>query len=210
MIGPRVFALVPAAGQSSRMGRPKLLLPLGGRTVIEHVIAAFRAAGVERVLVVVPPGQPELAEVTGHAGADVLLLEAQTTDMRATVEHGLAWLEEQHRPTPDDGWLLAPADHPTLSAPVVRLLLGAWARPAGRSILIPTCGGKRGHPALIGWDHVPAIRAWPGGKGLNDYLRGQLAETELVETGDEAVLLDLDTPADYERLRQRGWPAPST
>ncbi len=50
-----IFAVVPAAGRSSRMGRPKLSLPLGGRTVLEHVVIALRQGGVDEVLVVVGP-----------------------------------------------------------------------------------------------------------------------------------------------------------
>src|SRR5207237_3552168 len=57
---PVGLALIPAAGKSTRMGRPKLALPLGGRTVLEHVVAALRDAGVEHVLVVVGPHVPEL------------------------------------------------------------------------------------------------------------------------------------------------------
>src|SRR5436309_15902360 len=115
-----IYAVVPAGGRSTRMGRPKLALPLGDRTVIEHVVAALRAGGADRVLVVVGPHTPELAPLASAAGADVCRLPEATADMRATVEHGLRWLEENCRLRPDDAWLLAPADHPTLDAGVVR------------------------------------------------------------------------------------------
>ena len=68
----RVFALVPAAGFSRRMGRPKLGLPLGERTVLEHVVAALRQGGAEHVLVVVGPHVPELAPLAAAAVAEVL------------------------------------------------------------------------------------------------------------------------------------------
>src|SRR5438094_5048989 len=119
------FAVVPACGHSTRMGRPKLSLPLGGRAVIEHVVAALRGGGVEHVLAVAGPHVPELAPLARAAGADVLLLPEPTADMRATVERGLRWLEDRFAPGPDGVWLLAPADHPVLSPPVVRQLLDA-------------------------------------------------------------------------------------
>jgi molybdenum cofactor cytidylyltransferase len=194
------FALLPAAGKSTRMGRPKLALPLGGRTVLEHTVGAIRQAGVEHILVVVGPHVPELAGLAAAAGASVLQLAAETADMRATVEEGLRWLEERFHPTADAGWLLCPADHPVLDAGVVRRLLQARRDTPHGTILIPTFQGRRGHPALIDWRHVPGIRALPPGVGLNGYLRRQGAETIEVPVESASVLCDLDTPQDYEKL----------
>jgi len=119
------FALIPAGGKSSRMGTPKLSLPLGDRSVLEHVIGRLQEATIEHVLVVVGAHVPELVPLAGKAGAEVLLLSADTPDMRATVEQGLLWLEERYQPGSDDHWLLVPADHPTLEAQSVRQLLVA-------------------------------------------------------------------------------------
>jgi molybdenum cofactor cytidylyltransferase len=198
-----MFALVPAAGKSTRMGRAKLALPLGERTVLEHVIAALRSGGAEHVLVVLGPHVSELAPLAESAGASVLVLSEETADMRATVEAGLRWLEERFAPRPETAWLLAPADHPTLDPDVVRQLLAARAAHPEASIFIPTFGSERGHPALIAWKHVAAMRGLPGGQGLNVYLRQQTRETLEVPVGTDAVLCDLDTPEDYERLRRK-------
>jgi molybdenum cofactor cytidylyltransferase len=195
-----ILALLPAAGKSTRMGRPKLVLPLGGRTVLEHAVAALRQAGVEHVLVVVGPHVPELIPLAKAAGAAVCPLAQETPDMRATIEHGLNWVEERFHPGPDDAWLLTPADHPTLDAAVVRQLGQARAAHPDRSIFIPVFAGRRGHPTLIGWKHVAGVRAHPAGQGLNAYLRLHGAETLEVPVTSADVLRDLDTPEDYERL----------
>src|SRR5712691_10446212 len=97
-------ALIPAGGRSTRMGRPKLALPLGDRSVLERVVGSVRRAGVEHVLVVIGPHVPELVPLARSAGAHVLLLDAETADMRATIEHGLRWLEDHFHPRPDDDW----------------------------------------------------------------------------------------------------------
>jgi molybdenum cofactor cytidylyltransferase len=199
---PRTFGLIPAAGKSVRMGQPKLALPLGGRSVLEWVLAALRAAGVEHTLVVLGPHVPELEPLARAAGAHVLPLTEETPDMRATVERGLAWLEAAFHPAAGDRWLLVPADHPTLDANVVRGLLQAEL-PQGRTILIPTFQGRRGHPALIGWEHVPAIRALAQGEGLNLYVRRQEQATLEMPVKSAEVLCDLDTPEEYERLQRR-------
>src|SRR5262249_22786881 len=114
------FAVVPAAGHSQRMGRPKLALPLAGRSVLEHVVTALRSGGCDPVLVVVGPHVPELVPLAESAGARVMSLLQPTADMRSTVQTGLDWLGERLHPSPDQPWLLSPGDHPTLDTDVVR------------------------------------------------------------------------------------------
>src|SRR5262249_35030852 len=133
----KTFALLPAGGQSRRMGQPKLALPLGGRTVLGWVIAALRDVPVDHVLVVIGPHVPELVPLANAAGADVLQLSHETSDMRATVEHGLRALEERWAPRPGDAWFLVPADHPALDASVPRILLEAQVAQPQASIVIP-------------------------------------------------------------------------
>jgi len=199
---PLTFAVVPAAGHSTRMGRPKLSLPLGDRSILENVVGALRWAEVQHIVVVAGPHTAELAPLAEAAGSHVLVLPEATADMRATVERGLRWLEERFGPRPGDGWLLVPADHARIEAAVVRQLLESRGAHPGASVIIPTYGGRRGHPVLIDWKHVAGIRAWPAGQGLNTYLRGQAAETLELAVADAGVLFDMDTPEDYERLRR--------
>jgi CTP:molybdopterin cytidylyltransferase MocA len=197
-----IFAVVPAAGHSTRMGRPKLALPLAGGTVLERVVAALRAGGCDHVVVVLSPRVRALAPPAASAGAHVCLLPGDTPDMRATVEHGLRWLEWRFIPQPDDAWLLAPGDHPALDGGVVRRLIEAYA-PGGHSVVVPTVDGRRGHPTLIAWRHVAGMRTHPAGQGINGYVRTLGEATLAVPVSDRGIVCDLDTPADYERLRAR-------
>jgi molybdenum cofactor cytidylyltransferase len=188
------------------MGRPKLALPLGDRTVLEHVIAALRAANVDHILVVLGPHVAELRPLAEAAGAHVHVLAEATPDMRTTVEHGLRWLENRFAPNPDDSWLLVPADHPTLRPDVICQLMDAQKTHPQRSIFVPTYQARRGHPTLIAWEHVHGMRALPAGVGINTYLRQQIDQTLEVASDSAEILLDLDTPEDYERLL-RAWTA---
>jgi molybdenum cofactor cytidylyltransferase len=197
----RAFAIVPACGHSTRMGQPKLALPLGGQTVIERVVSTLRDGGVEHVVVVIGPHVPGLVPLARSAGADVLALDEPTPDMRATVERGLNWFEEQRFPSPDDWWILAPADHPAFPASAVRELLAARSVP--HSIIIPTHNGRRGHPALLRWRHAAGIRALPVNVGINAYLRAHATETLKLPVNDPGILANLDTPEDYEHIRPR-------
>ncbi len=200
------FAILPAAGHSRRMGRPKLTLPLGDRTILEHLIAALHRAEVEHVLVVVGPHVREIAVLADCAGACVYRLSTETPDMRTTVERGLDWLEEHHRPRTDDAWLLVPADHPALDPAAMLELNRARRNHPEFSIFVPTYRGQRGHPLLLTWRHVEGIRAHPRDEGLNTYVRSQTAQTLEVPVEMESILWDLDTPEDYQRLLQHWAP----
>jgi molybdenum cofactor cytidylyltransferase len=196
----KTFGLIPAAGKSRRMGRAKLLLPLGESTVLEHVLSAVRLAGVAPILVVVAPDADALANLATVAGAHVFRLPEDTPDMRATCLHGLAWLDEHFHPHGDDGWLLLPADHPTVRPEVVRCLLAARQENHDKTIIVPTHDGRRGHPTWLSWSHAAAIRTLPSEQGLNAFIRARAAETlELAWPSDE-ILRDLDTPEDYQAL----------
>lgn len=194
-----LLAVIPAAGHSTRMGRPKLSLPLGDRTVLEWTIGSLKCVAGCEALVVIGPHTPELARLVEKAGAHLLQLEHPTPDMRATVEAGLDWLEKRFAPAPNDAWLLCPADVPMVEPGVIRQL--AMDSRGSGGVRIPTHAGKRGHPALIGWRHVAGIRAFPAGRGLNEYFR-QCGIIE-VPVDSDTILLDLDLPEDYARLRER-------
>ena len=86
------YAVIPAAGQSQRMGREKLRLPVGGQPILLRLVEAFRAGGVEKILVVLGPTSADLAERVQAAGGTAVCLPAATPDMRATVQHGLTWM----------------------------------------------------------------------------------------------------------------------
>lgn len=195
-----IVALLPAAGRSRRMGQPKLLLPYRGRTVLEQVVATLHLAGIEHIVVVTPPDLPQLARLAHESKAIAVELREQTPDMRATVEAGLAFIETQFHPSPSDDWLLIPADHPTLSPQIIQQLRQARASQQERSVFVPVWNGKRGHPTLIRWSHVAGIRALPANQGINAYLRQQETAVLEVPATSADVLLDLDTPEDYQRL----------
>jgi molybdenum cofactor cytidylyltransferase len=196
----RTFGLIPAAGKSVRMGQPKLLLPLGGQTVLARVVAAVRDGGVTDVLVVVGPAGDAVETAALHAGAHVLKLTEDTADMRETCQRGLDWLASQFQPGPGDGWLLLPADHPTTRPAIVRTLLEAATNNPQRSIIVPVCEGRRGHPVWLRWEHAAALRSLPMGQGLNALVRGHAENTLELPWPDPEVLRDLDTPEEYERL----------
>ena len=194
------FAIVPAAGRSVRMGSHKLLLPWRGKTVIEHVLDAWQASRVDRVVVVVRADDAELAAVVRACSVDVVVPSEPPPEMKISVLYGLEHVRASYAPSDPAAWLLAPADMPGLSPTVIDRLLAEHE--ANRSeILIPTFGERRGHPVLFPWPLASAVEQLSAREGLNGLVaRGP---TRLVPCDDPAILDDLDTPEDYRRLDKR-------
>ena len=202
-------AIIPAAGLSRRMGRPKLILPIRRRgqsdgdaiTVIETVIQAFRYGGCDYVGVVAPPiERPESAEVVrsaSRAGAEVWIPSEQPPDMRSSLLFGLRELERRGIPP---FVLIAPGDAIGMTADVVvRCLRAALAEPD--RLVVPICQGQRGHPLVLPWRCVEEIRALPPDLGVNAVVRRHENEIRLEPVDDPMIVEDLDVPDDYERWR---------
>ena len=201
-----ICALLPAAGRSLRMGQPKLLLPVQGQPLLARTVAAFRQAGIARILVVAPPQPVQIAAVAQQAGAEVLHLPVSTPDMRSTVHAGLEWIERHWQPQPHDAWFLSPADYPCLEPEAIRTLADCGISQQA-SIVVPTYQGRRGHPVLLAWSHVAALERFDRNLGLDAYIRQQPDVRELpVPTA--GILADLDTPEDYRRLTASEPPPP--
>jgi molybdenum cofactor cytidylyltransferase len=201
----KIVAVVPAAGHSTRMGRPKLALSFGDRTVLEHVVSALLAGGVEHVVVVIGPHVAELQALAEAAGAKVHTLPATTPDMRSTIELGLRYLAERYVLEPHDAFLLAPGDRPGFTADIVCQLYDAYLSPrSSSSIVIPTYGTCRAHPSLIAWKHVAGILALPYDLGVNAFFHKNAEVVEELPVTDGRVLLNLDTPDDYDVLQRSG------
>lgn len=202
----RAFGIIPAAGHSVRMGRPKLLLPWDGTTVIQTVLREWLASRVDRVVLVIRSNDAALAaacdeQAQSAAGRLVVVRpELDPPDMKASVAAALDWLARHEHPMPDDAWLFAPADLPTLRRESIDGLLAAATATPGQ-VWAPEQGGKRGHPALFPWSLAPEVARLAPDEGLNRLL--DLHPIRLLADATSESLADLDTPDDYARLTAR-------
>lgn len=185
------------------MGRAKLLIEFGGRPLIARVVDALLKGGASPSVVVTPPADapegPAIAEAASQAGAKVLTPDRRPKDMRESVELALAALADMRGEAPG-GVLLAPADSPRLEAAMVGRLIDAW-RGRPESIFIPTFAGRRGHPIVLPWRIATSIVDLPGGVGVNALISQHATEVQEIPCADDAVLVDLDTPDDLDRIR---------
>jgi molybdenum cofactor cytidylyltransferase len=199
---PTMFAIIPAAGHSVRMGTPKLLLPLAGKPLVLHAIEAWKRSIVEAIVVVVRAGDRALIDVVRNAGVALVEADPPPADMKASIQAALRHVERQYAPRGDAAFLVAPADMPHLAPAVIDRLIAEHARQGGR-ILVPTRAGRRGHPVLFPWNLEAKVHALGPEEGLDALVRGpaavEIACDDLM-AGTEQAFADIDTPEQYRQL----------
>ncbi|MDR1571919.1 MAG: histidine phosphatase family protein [Clostridiales Family XIII bacterium] len=189
--------IVLAAGYSSRMGGFKPLLDIGGRPALARAIGSLRRAGAGRAVVVTGHGRELIAGLIAEQGAAEAWNPRFAEGMFSSVRAGLEKAAELCGRDPV--CLLLPADCPMASPRSIEALLAAGERMPGRFIA-PCYRGKKGHPLLIPPEFAGEIRGYGGEGGLKALTRLHEDRMELLETGDEGVVLDMDTPEGYGEM----------
>ena len=188
----KIVAVVPAAGRSSRMGRAKALLPFGGATVLETVLMRLAEAGVMGSIVVLRPDLTEAAAPLAlRRGARIGVNANPEAEMLDSIRLGLAAVMGD-----PDAIFIWPTDCPSVSAGTLRALAHEASR---ERAVLPVFGGRRGHPLLLGAGLLADVAAIPPAQGMNALWRRRPEVLVEVDVADAGVLVDLDTPEDYEK-----------
>jgi nicotine blue oxidoreductase len=186
--------VVPSSGSSTRMGRDKGLLEIGGVSFLRWTVQALQEGGCEPVLVVVADGEDALADEASTAGAVVLLNPDPGEGPITSLRIALAALDGAI-----EGVAYLPVDHPMVRSDTVRLLLDA-ARRGGSSLTIPRYEGKRGHPAVFGRALFAELLDPQLDGGAKTVVHRHLSTALLVDVDDPGVTIDIDTPDVYEAV----------
>lgn len=190
-----VVGVLLAAGGSSRFGEAnKLLAPVDGDPVVRHAARALLASGVERTVAVVGHDRDRVAAALD--GLDVAVVDnpAHESGLASSVRAGVRAADGA------DAAVFALGDMPAVRPASVDRLLAAYRAGAGDA-LAAACDGRRGNPVLFDARHFDRLAALSGDAGGRQVF-GESDAAALVETGDEGVLLDVDTPAALERIRE--------
>jgi molybdenum cofactor cytidylyltransferase len=192
---PLIKGIVLAAGQSRRLGQPKQLLVLDGKSLISHVVECCLGSRLDDVLVVV--GHEAAAVRHALTGLDVFFVvndrheEGQSTSLIA----GIAAAGRA------GAVVVVLADQPGIDGAAINRLIEA--RQAGATLGMARYGERRGHPVLFGHEVFDELRYITGDQGGRDVLRRHGDDVVLVDGGSDQVPVDVDTAEDYAQLLER-------
>ena len=192
--------LVLAAGKSTRMGRPKALLPLGRHTFLTRILQTCRDAGIGEVVVVLGHEANAVREsVTALGFTPVFVYNAQfEAGQFSSLRAGLAAIDR-----PDvAATLMTLVDVPLVSAATIRAVVDRY-RATGAPVVRPVHGALHGHPVLIAQALFQTLRSADPAAGAKPTVRSHASDAGDVLVDDPGAFQDIDTPDDYARVLER-------
>lgn len=189
-----IAAILLAAGESTRMGQSKPLLPFGDSTLVEHIVEELLASRLDRVCVVLGHEADRVRAALEGCPVQTVLNADYREGMLSSVRQGLRAL-----PPETEAVLVTPIDQPGLTRGLVNALIDAYRRNS-TDIAVPTHQGRRGHPLAFSARYIPEILTDFDDAGLRGLLARHAVNVLEVPLNDPAVLDDTDTPEAYQRF----------
>jgi molybdenum cofactor cytidylyltransferase len=186
-----IWAVILAAGESKRMGFPKMLLPFNGSTMLECVINSVSQSKIDKVIIVLGAEKESLIQLAEKLKIEYCYNENYKEGMLSSVQCGF-------RKLPEDctACIVFQGDQPLINSDVIDTIIEAY-RASDKGIVIPVFNKKRGHPVLIDIKYRHNITALNPAKGLRS-LASVFSEDVLeVETHEPGILRDFDTYQQY-------------
>ena len=187
-----IAGIVLAAGGSTRMGRPKMLLPAGSGTLLSAAVAPLLEAGLDRVVVVLGDRAEEVRR-GARLPVDPRIVLVVCPDWRAGMASSLKRGLEACAGA--DAVVVALGDQPGVTAERVRVVTAAFG--PGRALVVPVHRGIPSHPLLFGRSLFSELEALSGDVGAREIVRRHEDEAVRIEI---EPLPDIDTEEDYRRF----------
>ena len=194
-----IVAVVLSAGESSRMGRPKALLPIDGQTFIERIVAALKQTKVGKIIVILGHNARELQSKISHLPVEILI----NTDYKLGQLSSLQLAVRNLQPDLDcDGMLVHLVDHPYLAPALVEEMIRRFYE-TNKRIIVPRYHGKRGHPVIFSNALFSELLSAPVAEGAKAVVNAHRDETLEIDTQEEGIAVDIDTPELYQQHVRR-------
>jgi len=189
-----ISAIVLAAGLSSRLGRNKLLLSLGGKPVVHWVLDALLEVKPAQLIVVLGHESRQVRQSCEPYGDSIKYVDnlSYLAGRSTSIHAGLEAVE-----TPVQGVLIAPGDVPFIGGKLLPLLLAAFF--TTKRITFPAVNGRKGHPVIFPLSSFPLLRGLSGDETLHDYFKQHPEVTAAMPWQDEGCLLDIDAESDIRQ-----------
>ncbi|MFA0784956.1 nucleotidyltransferase family protein [Fervidibacter sacchari] len=190
-----IAAILLAAGQGSRMGGGKLLLPIGDATVVERAAKSLIDVPVADLIVVVGTYGLAIKRQLSEFPVRFVLNPDPSSEMAESIRCGLKIVD----PASVEAFLVLPADMPLVLPETIRLLVDSLLA-SDKLIAVPVFQGRRGHPVIFRSNLYETVLNFRSPQGIRPLVHGDPSKVLLVEVDDEGVIADLDNWDDYRRL----------
>lgn len=187
-----IYGIILAAGESKRMGKVKLTLPLGDKQLIEWVLQVVKLTPLDKYFLVVRPEDKELIKTGEKWGAEIVLNPDFRKGMSTSIKKALQKINTQEA----EGFFLILGDQPLITSTIINKLIKSFSS-GKREIVVPYFKDKRGNPVLfdICWkDELMAVTGDVGGRVL---IKAHPEKVKRVNISDETILFDIDQEKDY-------------
>lgn len=189
-----VAGIILAAGEGSRMGRTKQLLPFRGRTMLECVVESALASSLHRVIVVLGHQADAIEPLLKERGVTIAMNPGYDKGQSSSLKAGLRALTEE-----SEAALFLLGDQPLITTATIDLILAAYeASPS--PIVQPVFAGRRGNPVLFSRETFARIEALNADSGARALFDGYAGRILTVPVSDPSIHFDIDTEEDYRRL----------
>jgi molybdenum cofactor cytidylyltransferase len=196
-------AIVLAAGDSTRMGRPKALLPdASGRPFVARLVRTFGAAGIDEVIVVTGASHDAIVAALDGDGLPLVPRVVRNHDPSRGQLSSLWTALDAIEHLQLDAFLMTPVDVPMVKEQTIRAVVEAWRR-RHPPIARPVMGDRHGHPVLFDRTLFAELRRAPLAQGAKAVVHRHEPQLLNIDVDDEGCLTDVDTPADYNALLER-------
>jgi len=192
-----IAGIILAAGESRRMELPKALLRLGEKTFIEAHIQALRASKIGQITVVLGYQYQEIVEKVDLGGVILAINEDYFKGQLSSLIKGIEAIRGD-----TDGIMISLVDHPPPGPHLLDRMVDEFYQKR-KMIIIPTYKGRRGHPVVFSRHLLPEILSAPRDQGARAVVRAHPDQVFEIETDEEGVVTDIDTPEDYHNFLAR-------
>ncbi|HJU63647.1 MAG TPA: nucleotidyltransferase family protein [Candidatus Binatia bacterium] len=193
-----IVAAILSAGESSRMGRPKALLPIDGVRFIEKIVTALRLTRIARIMVVLGHNAAEMRQRISDLQVDLVInpdyKQGQSTSLAAAIRS----IEAGNDAERVDGILVHLVDHPYINADLVNLMIERFYE-TKKLIVVPRYQDRRGHPVIFSKALFGELLAAPLDRGAKAVVHAHRDDTLEIDTNYEGAIIDIDTPEEYRR-----------
>jgi molybdenum cofactor cytidylyltransferase len=189
-----ISAILLAAGESRRMGRPKQLLEWQGKPLLLHVLENLIRSSADEIILVLGREAKKIRKSLPEFPIKIVVNPNYQTGMASSLRQGLLAMNPG-----SEAFLLCLADQPGIGPDLIRGFRQAEPR---RGIVRPVYRGVPGHPVLIGARYLPEALQLIGDAGARRILINHPEDILEIEVEQEAVLMDMDTPEEYRKQKK--------